>query len=29
MYLQVVILYMPDYIREPDGIDELMPCHIR
>ncbi|WP_278245429.1 transposase domain-containing protein [Oribacterium sp. P6A1] len=24
-YLQTVLLYMPDYINEPEGIEELMP----
>ncbi len=24
-YLQAVLLYMPDYINEPEGIEELMP----
>ena len=24
-YLQAVLLYMPDYIHEPEGIEELMP----
>ena len=24
-YLQVVLLYMPDYVNEPEGIEELMP----
>ena len=23
-YLQVVLLYMPDYVNEPEGIEELM-----
>ena len=24
-YLQAVLLYMPDYVHEPEGIEELMP----
>ena len=24
-YLQAVLLYMPDYVNEPEGIEELMP----
>ena len=24
-YLQAVLLYMPDYVDEPEGIEELMP----
>ena len=24
-YLQTLLLYMPDYINEPDGIEDMMP----
>ena len=24
-YLYLVLLYMPDYINEPDGIEDMMP----
>ncbi len=24
-YLQAVLLYMPDYLHKPEGIEELMP----
>ena len=28
-YLETVLLYMPDYKNEPEGIEELMPVYFR